>query len=1125
MMALLHGQVVTNSGISGTVKDQSSAVIPYSLVTATNQGTGATWTATANSSGVYAFLSLLPGTYTVTATHPGFKMAVVANRAIIAGQPALVDFVLQVGATTERVTVTAEGAEMLATTSTEIAATISPKLVQDIPLISRNMFDLTLLAPGVVPQDFGGGDPVTFAGCCGANMVALMTGIQAANVFHSSGVMVGGNRDTSTNVSVDGSNVQHSQYQAVFQLQSPADIEQVKIEAANMSAEFGSGAAAINVITKSGTNRIHGQAFEFIRNNVLDANNFFSNLYGDKLPRYQQNQFGGALGGPIIKDKLMFFTNYEGLRTRQGVFGIFRVPSDALRNGDFGPASATNPTIYNPWRFDPKTGLREPFPGNKIPIGPTSLCAPNPTCIDPTIVKFLDKYTPHANGSYLGGAALIGDYRAIYDSDQYTVRIDWHKSANTNIYARYTNFETHSYADSLMPLQGIRAPYSSKNPVLHYTQIVQAAMVNDLMVSYTRPIWTNGPAHDIGDVPAAIGLKNAGLLNIPMSGLEVGARTRFVTNATQDTYQLKDDLSYVRGTHSLKFGVEGTERRLYHTRSGFGTAFFNAIIFSAACPEGNKACDAARTAAGFDGGGSVFADFLLGTPAQAGNSFFPANFTGYQLYRSAYIQDAWRIHPRLMINAGLRYEFWPAWGQPRNTTGFYDPTSGTLNYRLQNPLDYLDPQKCYGACAPVNSKVPEHGYITSNKNFAPRLGLAYNVSSNTVIRAAGGVFFDGNVNNNQLDDISSGMAPFRPQSNQIVDRAQQVPTLLFKDLFPAIPPTTPVLPNQTPPATFRAPQHVYKTAAIYQWSATVQRRLGAHFQLEVNYLGSHTIRQFMYLDMNAPDQPLGALAKLTLQQRRPFPQFAEVGTWAPIGWARYRALIISAKNVEWHGLTWMGNITMARNIASSHVLASDYGNTNFRLPYIWAGRSALTPPYRFVTGFSYDLPVGRGKIFGTGMNQVLNGVFGGWKAAGIVTLSKGSPDGVTASDNSGTGAYYQHADLVPGCDPNIVPGGRNREHWFNADCFVQPQYGTYGNTPWGIIVNPGQNNWNVNLAKSWKTNFPNESSAIELRWESFNTFNHTQWGPAYNYIEPGYTGTISSARPGRQIQFGLTYNF
>src|SRR5947208_4299530 len=467
-------QVETTSRISGIVKDPMGGVIPRASVVVRNQNTGGLREATTDATGYYSVVSLQPGTYTVTVVKDGFKKAEVAGQVLEVASPAKLDLTLELGTVSQTIKVSGAGAELITTTTSEVSGTINQTLLNEIPFKRQNFFDILVLTPGAVPATL---EPVNSMSFVGTSLNQVKTGTGTGEQTQA-GIFVGGNRDSGANVSIDGSNVQSSVYQQTTQLQAPASILEVKVEGGNMNAEFGSGVTAINVITKSGTNRYHGELHEFIRNNHLDAATFFTNLQGAKLPKYQQNSFGAAFGGPIKKDKLMFFANYEGMRVRESTAGYEGVPPASVFNGDFNDPSIAA-TIYNPFKYDPVTGLRQPFPGDKIPLGPTTLCAPRPQCADPVTLAFLQKWVLHPNTTFEGNPVVLGNARTVLDSDQYNFRVDLLKSSTSSFYVRFTYSDAAQTHSGVQPLEGQNNPYSSKNLAAHWTRVITPKIVND----------------------------------------------------------------------------------------------------------------------------------------------------------------------------------------------------------------------------------------------------------------------------------------------------------------------------------------------------------------------------------------------------------------------------------------------------------------------------------------------------------------------------------------------------------------------------------------------------------------------------------------------------------------------
>lgn len=1122
-LSAAFAQVETTTSITGTVADQSGAVLPAASVRLTNQNTGAVRSTLANAEGVYSFQSLPAGRYSMVATAPGFKTTTITDRVVETAQPAHVDISLELGSTSEQVTVSAAGAELVNTASAEVAGSVSPELVQNIPLGRGNVFELLQLTPGVIPQNAG--QNLSFA-------ARSLNFVDAGNTFQSTGAFIAGNRDSASNISVDGSNVQIPVYGQATQLQSRASVNEVRVEAASMSAEFGNGVAAVNFITRSGSNSFHGELFEYFRNNNLDANSYLNNEAGRKLQPYTQNQFGGAIGGPVIRNKLLFFGNYEGFRVVQREQQFAVVPDASLRNGDFsgyrppGPGGTflATPVIYNPYDVDAQTGLRRPFPGNRIPLGPSSACAPRSSCIDPAAKAYLDKYVLAPNTVVNGIAQYTNAVRTTMDQNQTTGRADWLRSNTSTIFARFTYNKQNSLQGGLQPLQGTGNNSASTNAVVHWTQVLSASKVNDLGISYARPNWQYTRPLDLPDSAAEIGLPNTssytGAVQWSVAGFNLGVGTNYIFNAYSNNIQLKDDFGWVKGRHNLKFGVDAINRRfIYYNPSGDKGQFSFGKLFTQACPPGNARCEQARAAANAPQGGLEFADYLLGAYSSTMLIVRQIPYVGHQQYLGFYAQDSWRVTSRLTLNYGLRYEYWSPWAVPRNATLSFNDKTGQPAFALQNPNDFLDRSKCFGACAERTPGVPREAYTIGAKNFAPRLGVTYALTSSTVIRAGTGIYYDGNINMNQFNDIQSGAAPFSLRYEVVNDTSQPLPARLVSNEYPAGLLGVPPQPNANPPASFRFAQPYYPVPAVYQWSASLQRRIGAAWVAEADYVGSHTIHQFQFIDQNAADLPQGSLANVPLQQRRPYPQWGILGTWAPLGWARYHAGTLSVKNNQWHGLTFQSNFTWAKNIATSNINNSDHGNINYRYPYIWAGPSNITPKFWFIAALNYQTP----KLTG---HKALGRITNDWVISGTFTAASGSPQFPTTQDLSGTGYSGASSTFLPNrtCDADQGADIRTRLKWFNTGCFSDPAFGTWGNANFGVITEPGINNWNIAAAKRMRMPFA-ESHAIEVRADFLNAFNHTQFLATDKNLRSVSYGRINAIRPPRQIQFALRYIF
>lgn len=1133
-LGLMVAQVDTSTSIRGLITDVTGSAVPGARVTIQNTATAEERSTVSDSSGSYSFPSVVPGRYDISVSHPGFKRGEVKNRMAQVSQPAQVDVALQVGEVSESVTVSAEGAELISTSSAEVAGTIVNKLVENLPLNGRNFFDLATVLPHVSLQNIS--PQASFAGF---SQNAVLGANQTSPLFRASGIFAAGNRDSATNVSIDGVNVQSSVYRQTTPQQPPSAIQEVKIHVSSTNAEFGYGAATVNVITKGGSNEFHGEVYEYLHNEKTDANYFFNNLNNRNKNPFRQNQFGAALGGPVLRNRLFFFGAYEGLRVKQSTYTFITVPPDELRNGDFSgyrPPGAgvgvfqPTPVIYNPYSYNPDTGLRTPFPGNRIPIGPSGLCAPRPSCADAVTLKFLQDYIPRANTTIDGIPRFAGDASQSVRSDQGTLRVDWAKSEKDRLYGRFSRTDAPSANQPIETLAGLVQNGSDQSAAFHWTRAVSPSTVNDLMLGYAHPYWLYGRAPDIADAGAAIGLvntsNNLGGPSFGGTGFSMNSSLSFILEGTDNIYQIGDDITHVRGRHNFKFGFQSIERRFRYANHANDKGSFNfSDVYTRACPLGNAVCEAARTATGGAVGGHPFASYLLGAPSSGLFQLISSAYRGYTRYYGAYAQDSWRVSSKLTFNYGLRYEYWSPWLVPRNNVASFNEVTGDILYALQNPLDYYDPAKNFGRDAPLNPAVPREAHRTSKLNFAPRVGLAYSLRPSTVLRVGWGMYYDGNNNANQFSDIQSAVGPFRLRYEPVAASSEQVPSLRVEGNYPFPGPTAIPQKNADPRATFRFAPLEMPVASVQEWSFSIQQRLSSDWAAEVSYQGTHAIHLLQFVDVNPPRLPLAGEPRIPINDRRKFPFWGVIGSWKPIGYGRYNGLGATLRNNNWHGLTYLSSFTYAKNIVSAVLGTSDQGNAHGDYPYIWEGSAEITPRLRAVNSLTYDLPFGPGRWLGRGARGPVGAIAGGWAISAIVDMTTGAWRRVTTSPDTSDTNYGAMPDRI--CDPRDVPGGRNRLQWFNTSCFAQPAFGTFGNSPIGVYEDPGINNWNMSISKTTPIRFPTEAGRVEFRLDLFNAFNHTQWSNATNttLIANVNAGRIGGTRPPRQMQFSLSFMF
>jgi len=804
--------------VGGTVTDASQKALAGATITLTDDATNKARTADTDARGDFLVTGVPTGSYHLAVEKPGYREYLLPLTLAL-NQEIRVDVPLLAGNRTDTIVVTATRG-MLRTDSAAMGVVIENRNITGLPLDGRNFYELALLVPGAAPAAPG----------------------SAASVRGDIALNINGAREDANNFLLDGIYNGDPKLNT-FGVTPPVDaIQEFEVLTSVYDASFGRNAGGqVNVVMKSGTNALHGSTYEFFRNGAMDARNFFAPANPSK-PQYQRNQFGASLGGPIRKNRTFFFADYEGTRRREGITRVSNVPTLAERTGDF----SSDPPLINPF-------TQQPFPGNKIPLGQTSQCAPRPSCVDPATMTYLNNYVKAPNIVINGVAQYTDSVRTTINQDQVTGRGDWLLNANSTIFGRYTYNKQDSLAGGLQPLQGTGNPSASTNAVLHWTQVLSASKVNDLGVSYSRPNWAYTRPLSLPDAAKVIGLPNTssytGGTNWSVAGFDLGSATNYIYNAYSNNIQLKDDFGWVKGRHNFKFGFDGINKRfIYYNPSGDKGSFTFSRFYSQACPPGNTKCDSARQAQGAPSGGLEFADYLLGAYSSTLLIIKQIPYVGHQQYLGFYAQDSWRATSKLTLNYGLRYEYWSPWTVPRNTTLTFDFQKGQPSFALQNPNDFLDASKCFGACAPLTPGQPRQSYKIGTLNLAPRLGITYALTSRTVIRAGMGVYYDGNINMNQFNDIQAGAAPFGLRYEGVNDTAQALPQRLVSNEYPAGLLGSAPQPNANPVAAFRFAQSYYPVPAVYQWSASVQQRLASSWVAELDYVGSHTIHQFQFVD-------------------------------------------------------------------------------------------------------------------------------------------------------------------------------------------------------------------------------------------------------------------------------------
>ena len=1147
----LYGQGGAYGTILGTVTDNSGAVVAGAGIDVTNVATSVTKHTESTSTGDFTVPYLQPGTYRVTVQAAGFQKSVVENVGLVVGQQARADVVMKPGTVSESVEVQA-AAVALDTDSSSVSQLISQKQVEQLPLNGRNFLNLLFVGAG-----------------------AVQTNGEQGQMRQGEGnaISINGGRPTSNNYTLDGLVNTDTALNTPAVILSQDAIQEFKTQSETYSAEYGFSANQINIVSKSGTNQLHGTVFEFLRNDALDAKAPFQSAKAE----LRQNQFGFVVGGPVYipklydgRNKTFFLANYEGWRIRNGINqATFNVPDPAQLAGDFSASGLTPFPICPPsatqscMPIDPNTGA--PFPGNNIPSTRFSRLA---------TVSLAAHLFPAPNCTGCGQFNYRLTTTLPNTTNQQTYKLDQQLGRFGSVFFRYTkaSYENENINGSVTVPFGVGVfTEESQSWMISHTLNIGARNINNFRFGRLEPSAIQGgkpaPASDV----SALGITGV-FQNLPdyarlyptlgFQGFSnsFGSQGNDTTTSDIPTWEFADSLAMIRGKHTV---TTGFDFRHWVQKRDLSADFLGDFTFNNDTIINNSA--GCTTASGRCGTGNKVADFLLGYYHDASTfqpgPFSPSGVAGnlnqyHFLYFAPFVQDDWKVTNRLTLNLGLRWDYRAVPTEQDNKMFWFDRTNagGGLCYADKNlgtetvsglggPIA-PDGNGFYRYCGRAN---PAPG---SKKPFAPRLGFAYRLTDRTVVRGGYGIFFDS-AETREIDD-SGDIYPFvvRASPNPTVNSSLPKST---DQMFP------PVTLHQVSPATdgnqFFAviisefPHNPY----VQQWSLSVQRELARNTTLEANYVGNkgtHLLNRINIGQGLPPANPAAcdpsvggnpATGDCPAATRRPFTNITSSLGFLDSMWNGYSNYNAGNVKLERRSsslalvtiYTWaksMDDKSAAAGVGGTNAFAGHMDEHNPRLDH---GLSDFDVNHRFVTSFVYQLPFGRGKKFGANMNKAADLALGGWQTTGIVTFQKGFPFSVLANDNFGLlTTFTQRANLVSGCNPN---GGFSKsiQEWFNTACFVQPLAGQFGDSGRNIIRGPGINNWDLGLGKDFRFT---ERVAFQFRVETFNTFNHHQYGydpftstaigaPVGNNPNNAGYGTMLAARPGRIIQFGGKITF
>lgn len=1079
LLAATAAAQIDTATLAGTATDPTGAVVTGASVTLRSKTTGLVQRVDTNALGQYVSPPLRPGDYSVTVEKAGFRRAV-SDVTLTVGSRSVLNFMLQLGAVDQQVTVEAT-ATLLESESATVGNLRSETEVRNLPLNTRNFNQLIGLAAGAVPAQLQSG--------------GLAITAQRGTVATS----INGIGFRANNYRVDGlDNMENHNGQGILIYPPVEAIQEFRVQTSVSPAEFGrGGGGSINVTYKSGTRELHGAAFEFLRNEALDAKNFFDPP--GKIPPFRMHQFGATVGGPVAlpgynraRDKTFFFFSYEGERRNQALTYLVTVPIPAFRQGDF---SASSLRLFDPLttRANPagQGQIRDPFPGNRIPAERLDRVGQNLINLYPE---------PNRTG-------LVNNYGSNpgqpVTRNNYDVKIDQNFSPRDQAFFRLSrHFSDFDVPGSLpLPAVGSTNANTVRFPlaqfVSSYTRTFTPTLVNEFRAGVTRLNsqarhlnWGRNvsdeagiPGVNAGDDPFA-----SGLTRITVAGFEglgdSGFRPAIIVS---ENYQFNDALTWVRGAHTFKFGGELGRRRynLFQDNSIHGEFNFGPIYTT------NPAAPA--------GTGISLGDLLLGRPA----SGVIAYLTGTRGYRRTefafFAQDTWKLTRSLTLSYGLRYEAFPSypWVEVGDRMAYFRPELGNV-FQVGSP----QVPQCSGARGDWN-------------NFGPRFGLAWKLRERTVLRTAWGMFYSAEsipatslggsnppfvgsfaFNNNQFDFAGARRA------GQGFERPSG---LTFSPLGASL---------QSIDPNLRQPY-------VQQWSFGIQQTLPARIVLGAAYVGTAGRKQVLNPNLNQPRPGPGAVAP-----RRRYPQFNNIAWVETSGSSNYHSLQLTADRRLGDALSFQVAYTWAHAIGAGDFLGGRQDLYDLRAE---RGNGNYDLRHRLTITHTWPLPFGRGRKYGSSRSRAVDLVLGGWALNGIWSIYSGLPFSPSSAVNTLNGSGGQRPDRIG--DGTLPASQRSLLRYFDTSAFRTPAPFTFGNAGVNILAGPGTAQFDLAAAKSFALR-RDRARSVEFRSEFFNIFNTPQFNNPNASIGSQQAGVISSAgskatfqRTSRQIQMVLKLYF
>ncbi len=1141
----------TTGSIVGTVTDPTHAVLPQAEITVINSSTGVPSTTTSDASGHYEFLSLPAGTYTETVVHSGFGKTTLSGVSLSLYQQLTQNFELKVGAETQSVSVEATPT-LVDTTNASLGTVVGQAQILSMPLNLREVGSLALLVPGTV----------------NTTGRSLATGAANGSGFNDIGYSGSGGGSGGNVLLIDGM-ISRALNNSSFALDPPPEmVQEFKIQNNVYDASFGLASGTVmNLITNSGTNGVHGSAWEYARNGVMDATGYFALT----RPNLSRNQFGGSIGGPFVKNKIFYFGSYEGLRLTQGIVSASVVPTASEKTGDFssfltgttanlctasGAAAPANLKFDTGQLFDPASEANFTCPADpqNPSAGTTSIVVGNPipgnrlTALDPVAQKVLALF-PNPNRQ--GVVNYTNETPQKQQNDQFDVRVDASLSKVNTLFVRYLVGNSNILFPGALPAFNGYQHFLGQNLVGGWTRVLGPSAINDVRIGYQRDNLTYACSGCPRPPGTLAGFEIAGLLNplpqfneypnillnnFPLWG--DGFPGYFPVTAPDAIEQFEDTFTKVAGRHTLTLGANvdfWQTKGVTDPLQANGRFVFNGQYSSLAGEISgvNPISDLADLELGYPSAGQFTKNAIV------------TNLTGGN-WISLFSQDNFRATPRLNVQAGLRWEYRRQPTDTQNKLAAFYPLSKTFqpgDALLITALpDAANDDLCSnpyfrsasGQCLIMTSGMRKAKGLTGNKvrqvsfgpgagYFAPRFGVSWQPmgSDRLVVHAGAGIFMDL-PDTNRMGSFANNNPVFTQTPN-------------FVTAFGAPPPLTNGVPTKTQQTFVNAPlvslsgitsqlmpSPFYKTPETYEWSLSLQSQIAKQWGAEVAYVGNRGLHlDYMHNLGNQPQPGVG-----DLQPRRPYPDFNTLLYDDYQASSKYQSIYAKLEKKATNGLAALISYTFSKSLDNEGGNIDNQSATqNDNNPNAEYSVSDFNAKHTLVISAVYELPFGSGKQF-LSSGHYENLLAGGWQVSAIVSAHSGQPFTVTsAQDYSNTGSSSPRPDRVcNGSGPNKI------SKWFNNSCFTTtalgqalangtPRFGTAGRN---ILLLPGVQNWDLAFIKKTTLRGP---FAAEFKAELFNAFNHTNLGAPGSVIGTDTAGVISSSGPSRDVQLAIKLDF